>query len=306
MLVELASQSLPSGFHRDAVIVLCHEWGGGTEVHIQSLARRIADDDHTVFYFQMRREGDGLKLSIHDQETYNFDHLDMDDAYTALHYILGRYHVRFVHMHSLVSFPEKYVDFFMRFVKTNNVPYYCTIHDYHWVCPNISLTDFTGQYCGEPTLSQCQACVNRTFSRDERVHVQSYREKHGEILKGAETCFVPNKDVKKRMKRYYDDIQITVRPHPATEEALAFSARAKEAVEADSLVNDNDEPADDREELRIGLLGAIGLNKGAYVLEELARVASEKNYNVKFVVIGFTCQDEMVSAVRQCRDLWKI
>ena len=47
-------------------------------------------------------------------------------------------------------------------------------------------------------------------------------------------------------------------------------------------------------ELRIGLLGWIGVHKGAFVLEELARVAFEQKLKVRFVVIGSTRQDHLI------------
>ena len=154
--------------------------------------------------------------------------LTVEDAAYLLSLIFERFDLRFFHIHSLVSFPRSYVDVFMRTIKARAIRYYCTLHDYHWICPSISLMDYTGHYCGEPGEEQCQACVNRTFSDDKQVKISSYRAKYQAILKGAEACIVPNADVRKRMQGYFADVRFVVRPHPQNQNEASHRPEGKE------------------------------------------------------------------------------
>ena len=77
-------------------------------------------------------------------------------------------------VHHLVGHDHALLGLFQRL----NIPYEVIIHDYSWICPRISLIGPDKRYCGEPNVSQCDACVADAGSNsDEDITARHLRER---------------------------------------------------------------------------------------------------------------------------------
>ncbi len=155
-------------------------------------------------------------------------------------------------------------------------PYDVFIHDYSWICPRITLIGGSGRYCGEPDVSVCKSCVRRHGSHlGEAISVPALRDRSARWLKGARQVFAPSADTAARLRKYFEDLEVQVRPHAAMLPAAPLPRR--EAAEQTPV--------------RVALIGGIGEHKGYRVALECARDAQRRRLPLEFVVIGYTQDD---------------
>jgi GT2 family glycosyltransferase/glycosyltransferase involved in cell wall biosynthesis len=168
-------------------------------------------------------------------------------------------------------------------VRALPVPYDVVVHDYSWICPRVTLIDGSNRYCGEPTVSVCQACVRRNGSElGESISVAALRTRSGAWLRGARRVIAPSADTAQRFGRYFSDLSVDVRPHTPLIEPLRFEPNSTR-----------------RQTFRVALIGAIGTHKGYRILLSCARDARARKLPVEFVVIGHTENDAPLLATRK-------
>jgi GT2 family glycosyltransferase len=155
------------------------------------------------------------------------------------------------------------------------VPYDVVLHDYAWICPRVTLIDGSGRYCKEPPVSVCQSCVQKNGSElGEKISVPALRARSGAWLAQARRVVAPSADTALRLRRYFPNIDIQPRPHAPPLTPVSRIAAAPRA-----------------ENIRVGLIGAIGKHKGYNVLLACARDALKRRLPLEFVVVGFTQND---------------
>lgn len=162
-------------------------------------------------------------------------------------------------------------------VRGLGIPYDVVLHDYAWVCPRITLIDGSGRYCNEPEVSVCRSCVRSNGSQlGETITVPALRARSAAWLGSARRVVAPSADAATRLGRYFTGVSIEARPH----------ADAQEPVQAPAtLIKDR------AANIRVALIGAIGLHKGYDILLGCARDARARGLALEFVVIGFTRDD---------------
>ncbi len=167
-------------------------------------------------------------------------------------------------------------------VLTLGVPYEVMIHDYAWVCPRITLIDGTGRYCGEPAISVCNSCVRKNGSRLERsLSVAALRSRSEAWLARARVVSAPSADTAARLKRYFPNLDIIVRPHAPLSNAAPPTLPGTRRPHG----------ANSASRVRVAVLGAIGSHKGYRILLQCARDAAVRRLPLEFVVIGYTEND---------------
>ena len=207
----------------------------------------------------------------------------LDGELEDLHRDLGRLPIRHVHYQQFIDVPDK----ILRLARDLGIPYDCTIHDYSCVCPRVTMVDDSTSYCGEPDLHVCEKCITlsgvhpmwTTFGDQYRT-VGALRAASSDLLSGARRVFCPDQDVKARLSRYFNPDNLIVRPH--LDRLPPF------------------EPLPRREgagELRVAVIGAVGPHKGYYSLLACARHAFKTRAPIRFVVVGYTCNDKELAAV---------
>lgn len=259
------------------MLFVVHSMGGGTQVAVDELAARLGDENHAVLQLSakpgnrwaLQCVGLPFRLTYQYPEDWNMVARDLAD--------LGIWHI---HYHQTMHFPSE----IWTLPGLLNTAYDFTAHDYLPVCPRIHMIDESGYYCGNSSLSPeaCNRCIE--LNGPESGLEEKYREFGGEIhqwrtrysgyLKGARRVFFPSEDTAKRYKRYFDLDNIKVQPHP--ENTLEFFPLA---------------PKHHNGAYTIAVVGAIGLHKGYNLLRDCARSALKDGLPLRFVVIGYTCDD---------------
>lgn len=269
-------------------LFVTHNWGGGTEVHVQYMRDRLEAEGHAVIFCRVSKEMPDT-IIVADPLTPNTPNLGtftIKRDLPAFVQILAALGIEHIHIHNLADFPEEASDFLRCAAADLHVPYDLTLHDYLPVCPRITLIDISGAYCGEPEVAACETCVGRDGSPFGHPSVWNWRERYSRLLAGARLRIVPDNDVAERFRRYYPELPFTVRPH-------------EEKWASDNASKFHQVPSFDkgRGGRRIGIIGAIGPNKGSALIEETAKYCSDAGIDLTFVIIGYTDRDERLKAL---------
>lgn len=141
-------------------------------------------------------------------------------------------------------------------------------HDFFPLCPSYNLIGSNGQYCGIPNGQACQRCYASLAqtSGQRPATIAEWRHSWRQLMDRATEIVVFSNDSRDHVTRVWPDLaeKILVRPHSPPQ------------LPAQVTASGNDR-------LIIGVLGAIGYNKGAKILQDLA---SCMDANTDIIVIG--------------------
>jgi GT2 family glycosyltransferase/glycosyltransferase involved in cell wall biosynthesis len=262
------------------ILYVTHSWGGGTERHVREMAKLVLAEGATVLVGRTLQDmDDTIKVEVlADADFPNMPQLRLRDGVEAGAAALASLGVTHVHVQHLAGFSEQASDFLKAVCGLAGLAYDVTLHDYMAVCPRITLIDGSGRYCGEPSQADCEACIQRYGSPFGKPFVWSWRERHERLLSGARKIFVPSSDHALRMARFWPQFNFVVRPHP--ERALAPPPAPG--------ISDKRSSTSER---RVGILGAIGPQKGSILLADVVKAARLNELPLKFVVVGYSDRD---------------
>ena len=183
---------------------------------------------------------------------------------------------RLIEVHHTLHHPPAILDLIARL----GVPYDVFIHDYPWFCPQVALVGAERRYCGEPSVTGCEACVADSGRIiDEEIGVEALRDRSAAFLAAARRVIAPSDDAGIRMRAHFPRLHLTVVPQE-DDDSIADPPRPQ--------------PRDDR--CRVCMLGAIGVHKGYDILLTCARDAAERRLPLDFVVVGHTIDDARLLA----------
>lgn len=256
-----------------------HSLGGGTEKHHIEICEQLENEGYAVLSFRPNKKG---RLSLSIGGKFALPNLDVPENSKDLADWLNKYSVLFVHFHHLKGFTNKAINNLFGAIKLTNIPYYFTVHDYYPICPRINLIDETNLFCGEPDEKDCNNCI-KNCDDAQKYTIQTWRTNYEEILHQAQKVFVPDQDVQWRLSRYFPKLNCLVRPH--------FDVWQVPSIQPNSqnIKNGNYR--------KIGILGAISVHKGFEQILEVATIAKQIGLNWQFVVIGYTCNDDMLKSL---------
>jgi GT2 family glycosyltransferase len=260
-------------------LYVTHSFGGGIEVFCKDQEKNLNSDGIALIILESIANKKEIRLRYEDlSATYSTDR-DFNELYKALDSLkLDRFHINsdIGYDSEIWNFPEKL-----------NIPLDVTIHDYTPICPRVTLNTRTGIYCGEPVDEKiCDRCVTNhgTYSYLEsrfkslNHSVADWRQFYNINLSKAENVYVPDDDVLARINKYFPELQATVRPHTD-----------------DRIIPKIDQPAiADNDQMRVAIIGAIGPHKGFELLRECISLAYHADLPLHFVIVGYTCNDEML------------
>ncbi len=252
---------------KPVVLMINHSRGGGTERHLTELAEQLSDRLTILMLHPFGAEGAAVQLSVFGGGEGN--HLIFDPLcdYEQLLELLRLSGLSRVHFHHTLGVHPR----FWRIPEDLGIPFDYTIHDYYLACPQITMTDEKGNYCGEPDDEGCNQCLSKRPAPGNGL-IKHWREENSQFLYAADCVFVPSQDAERRVQRYFSGVNTRCIPHDQGRiDWPKVSARTL----------GNDEP------LRIVVLGALSQFKGADLLESCALGARKKRFSLEFHLIGY-------------------
>ena len=250
---------------RPAVLMVNHARGGGTERHLGELAAMAAGHATVLFLRPHGAENQAALLSIHGSDNaVPFDPLADYGVLVDLLRMLG---VSRVHFHHTIGVHTQ----FWRLPQDLGVPYDFTVHDYYLACPQITMTTPQGAYCGEPDDEGCGRCLQQRPAPGVSS-IREWRQASDSLIHGAERVFVPGRDAQRRIQRYFPGAATVLAPH---ENARLRVAPVRAA------------PLAGAEPLRIAVIGALAVFKGANLLEACGLDARRRRLPLEYHLLGY-------------------
>ncbi|MET1079723.1 MAG: class I SAM-dependent methyltransferase [Pseudomonas sp.] len=250
---------------KPVILMINHRRGGGTERHLRDLGRELADNAEI---YVLRPLDEGGKASLGPLNGGQRAHLVFDPI-TDFELLLGTLRelgVTRLHFHHTIGVHLQ----FLLLPEKLSLPYDVTVHDYYLACPQVTLADRQGRYCGAPDEAGCNSCL-ASRPAPGGADIQHWRSFGAILLNGAERVFVPCQDTLARMRRYFPDAPLHCAVH---EQSLRVIP-----VEPLALVAERP--------LKIAVLGALSLFKGADALEGCALEARRRRLPLEFHLLGF-------------------
>ena len=157
------------------------------------------------------------------------------------------------------------------------IPVDMQLHDYVYLCPQVTMMGRHHRFCGEAPVTECVRCVRSQGSAlGDGLGAVAWRRRSTPWLRRARHVYAPSTDTAERYQRYLPGLAVTVVPHEPIE------LRSRRPIPA---------PLEQRSRTRVALIGGIGDHKGYRVLLACAKEAAARNLPLEFVVIGYTHDD---------------
>ncbi len=266
--------------HGGAVLLVTHNRDGGVRRHVAERLEAIAETDRCAILLQPEAggaTGEGLATYVARVDTAFQDEFPnlrfrLPDEQAYLIACLKACNVGEIEVHSLIGHGDAVIDLVLGL----RAPLHLVIHDYSWFCPRVSLTTGDHRYCGEPAIAGCRNCIaDHGTNFDGPVLPDQLVDRTARLIKAAHSIIAPSKDAAQRIERRFG--RGVVVAHWEQPRQLALH----EICEA----------AGQSRPVRVCVVGAIGYEKGYTNLLRCARMATEANMPIEFVVVGHTCDD---------------
>lgn len=264
-------------------LVVDHDLGGGASSYLE---RRLQD---------CRDQGEAVLLLRYsfNQRVYllTFGFQSWRLAYTLrdpLNELLAlTQFVQFdtIDVNNLVSFPDvPYMLELLRLLRNSGrgtqLSYY--VHDYQSVCPAYTLLDYKQRYCGVPAdITECEYCLAHNHNEfrmfyPELPEIRPWRRDWGRFFGEIDRVVCFSKASADIVRRAYPGVfrttELVVEPHRTPSLPRVAKPPPREDV------------------LRIGVLGAINVQKGINIIKVMAEHIEREQLPVRIVIIGPTSE----------------
>ena len=274
-LVRRHVEADPAGAYRIAVtahrirnsgkrvfLAVTHRLGGGVAQHVDELMEITAGD---VIWLTLTPLSSSTCVLECSRSEYRFSlRLNASAEYALLAALLRACGVQRIHIHHLGEHGAD-VD---RLAQDLDLPFDFTVHDYFAICPQITLSDEHGNYCGEPDEAGCNRCLARRPA-PHGLDISSWRAKYAWLF-SADRVIAPSVDTANRVRRYFPEARVLAAEH--------LSQSAPATVKARGLAQG--------ERLRVAVLGVMTIHKGRELFEECAARSARLGLPLEFSLIG--------------------
>ena len=250
-----------SGAKRKGLLIT-HDRAGGVQRSVDETVASFPD----IAWFILRPSQAGtVTLELAGYSGKNTLAFSDENGFEKLISFLTLLELSFVHWHHALGLPA----YLRSLHKQLGVPAYVTLHDFYSVCPQISVTDKQGLYCGEPDLEGCESCLASRPVLGAST-VAQWRTGMHDWLRGCDVLAAPSQDCATRIRNYFPDLEISVVSHLEEVELKLASARTP----------DTSRP------LRVAILGGLSKIKGADQVDEVVALAQQAEAEISFRLFG--------------------
>jgi O-antigen biosynthesis protein len=262
---------------KPGVLHVVHPRGGGTEKYIQEVISATGDDYR---HYLLRILDDRWQLmDSNAAEPATYERLRQGEGAGGdwLRSLCGWLRIELAHVHSLVGSGDD----LRQMLADASIPYCYSIHDMYLACPTVYLINGQGQYCDATTDNAvCRQCLSKIPGLED-IDIERWRARYRGFLDNASRIIAPSHWAQQTLEKYYPGIRVTLAP-PWPERR-----RRVPAAESPGVF-----PLPDDECRHVGVLGAIGPEKGARHLETLVARIRERRLPLRLVVVGYTDRDQ--------------
>lgn len=252
----LSATAIPKVLH------VSHAIGGGVGQHVDELAQYFGQ---RAAHILLAPHGDNNRICISLGMDRHADKLvyDIPFEYDDLLELLKALGVSAVHFHHTIGLHSKMLDL----PHDLGVAHLLTVHDFYWLSGNPTLTNENGQYPG----FYSDKLHNPLYPSPEGLTPEDFRASLSKLFNNAASVIFPSTATKLIFTGVVPLKNSVVAPHPeivrnVNRPPIGFTKKAG---------------------YTIGVLGALSLEKGADLLEELSLIARSRDLPFKFKLLGY-------------------
>jgi GT2 family glycosyltransferase/LPS sulfotransferase NodH/glycosyltransferase involved in cell wall biosynthesis len=255
---------------KPVVLTIAHGEGGGTRRYIDELRNYFKNE---INFLSLEPVQPGWVRLIFPAWANSFhQEFEISENGHLLEKILKYVGVDLIHINhvkNIESYARKVIDLL-------DADYIVTLHDYYFLAGNPTLTDASGRYAPELYFSDERT---ETSADAGETHAPAYwRQFSRGLLAGAKKLIAPSRETRDIYHSVFPELKIDVLEHVGTEIIQKFPPVRVRA-------RDGGRP------FRVGVIGALGLEKGADILERVAMQARKRPEpdlgRIEFHLIGF-------------------
>lgn len=262
---------LLSTIEHPKILHVFHGIGGGVEQHIDELAQYFGASAAFIVLTPLSdRNAVGVSFSVVPQA----DRLIFrSQDYEALVSLMRTIGLTAVHFHHTLGVGN----WVYRLPEDIGVGYVMTAHDFYWINGNPTLTNESGKFEG----GNFDDLLNPLYPLPPGVGAKAWRDGLRSLIEGAACVIFPSSTTKNIFTGFYGGIKKTI-----------VAAHVEDIRNMRGPVH----PFSQKERYVIGVLGALGREKGADYLEEIAIHAQRLGLPFVFKLIGYAYRPLQVVA----------
>ncbi|MGQ9427455.1 glycosyltransferase [Gilvimarinus sp. F26214L] len=248
---------------RPTILMVGHGLGGGTGRHMQELTAACAEK---AFVLCLEPLGD-KRLSLSFPPTLREQPLlfDRADDMTALEEVLKAAGLNLVHVHHVMGLEQ----ILERILGVMDCRHIVTLHDYYLIAANPTLSNAEGRF--DPAFFGDPKLMAETVRRKVGLSWEQWRTFTERLLCDAQRVIAPDCSVVPAYRSHYPELTIEVAEHPDAERISAYPPVR----------------SGNPENTRVLVLGALGREKGADLLEGVARLARAGESPLELHLVGY-------------------
>lgn len=263
--VKRLAQLIASRGH-PKVLHVSHEAGGGVQQHLDELSQSL-ETDVCCLFLTPRRGTSAVTLRMGSFPGADELLFQMPQEHNLLVSFLKGCGVNLVHFHHTLGLNPALVQLPVAL----EADYVLTVHDYYWLCGNPTLTNEQGVYPG----AYSDDLSNPDFPLPDGVGVAQWREHLRGFIEGAKTVVFPSAYTLANYQQHYQLSNAVVAGH----------------VELQRNIDKPVSSVPQKLRYNVGVIGALGKEKGADLLEQIAAAAAEINAPINLRLIGFAYRE---------------
>lgn len=253
----LASLKIPKVLH------VAHRHGGGVVQHIEELVTHYGNDVANLLLTPA--SGNGVQLQMRTEANADAMIFDLPLHFDKLIVLLRSVGVTAVHYHHTMEMSRQIIDI----PSALGVPHILTVHDFYWLNGNPTLTNEHGIFDD----FEYDHAVNNLFRLPPTYTPDSWRDSWRQLIETASVVIFPSVSTVRYFQSKFQITNHVVAPHVELDRDISRDPISTSFIDNHKIV--------------IGVIGAIGKEKGADLLEALANKALAENSQFEFKLIGY-------------------
>lgn len=244
------------------VLHISHAVGGGVAQHVNELAQYFGQSVAHVLLAPHVEEGE-ISISLGIDQHADKVIFSLPSGYKDVVSLLKAIGVSAIHYHHTQGLDPSV----LRLPVDLNVASILTAHDFYWLNANPTLTNESGRYPG----FYSDKLRNPLYPLPPGETLETWQERFRPLIETAQCVIFPSSATKSLFENVYHIETGIIAPH----------------VEMQLDVNRIPSIFTKRDSYTIGVIGAVGREKGADILEEMAEKAKILGLPLRFKLIGY-------------------
>ncbi|MDB2414735.1 glycosyltransferase [Rickettsiales bacterium] len=281
LVSKLISNNLLKGEYQKTHMLITHGRGGGADQYVHMAAEKFENQNIRTFILTYNFIAKKLIVSRNNINKNEEIEFSLPDEIPQFISFLNNQKVSKIQINQTRFFPEYFVWSLPKIAKLIGADLEYFFHDFLTICPRMHLVNNSGRYCELPDEDACNKCLDDNgVLTTAPADIEDWRENQGRLLSHMKKFYAPSADTALIINKVFPDIEIKTVPHKESFDDVKFPKY---------IAHKKDE------RLRVAVVGALKLLKGADVVYRCIEDAHKRKLPIDFVIVGYSIYDKKLA-----------